>query len=322
VAYALDNGDVYFAVDKFKGYGKLSGKNIEDLQSGSRVDVDSNKRNPMDFALWKSAKPDEPYWDSPWGKGRPGWHIECSAMSRAHLGDRFDIHGGGMDLVFPHHENEVAQSEACVGHTHVNTWMHVGFVRVDDEKMSKSLNNFFTIREVLAQYPAEVIRMFLLSSHYRNPLNYTRENLDHAESALARLYTALRNVETGAEIVSQWVDKFNAKMDDDFNTPEALAVLFDLARSINRIKDEGGDAADLAYTLRHLGDILGILTRDAAEFLQAGNVDGAKIEALIAERNQARNDKHWARADEIRAELTAMGIAIEDGAGSTTWRKQ
>ncbi len=324
MAYITDNGDVYFAVDKFKSYGKLSGKNIEDLQAGIRVEVNDIKRNPMDFALWKSAKPDEPSWEAPWGTGRPGWHIECSAMSFEHLGTKFDIHGGGMDLIFPHHENEIAQSEACVGHQHVNTWMHVGFVKIDDEKMSKSLNNFFTIREVLTQYSPEVVRMFLLSSHYRSPLNYSKTNLDNAGTALARLYASIRNIKINneLEVDKTYQDKFNQAMNDDFNTPEALAVLFDLTRTINRKHDAKEDVDVLSASLVKLGSRLGVLQQNPEEFLTGGvAADDATIDDLISKRNQARADKDWALADEIRDKLKDLKVILEDGGDGTSWRR-
>ena len=324
-AYAASNGDVYFDVSSFSEYGKLSGKNLDDLQAGARVEVGEIKQDSVDFALWKSAKPDEPSWSSPWGEGRPGWHIECSAMSTRCLGNHFDIHGGGLDLVFPHHENEVAQSECATGESFVNTWMHVGFVRVDDEKMSKSLNNFFTIREVLAQYPAEVIRLFLLTSHYRSPLNYTRENLDNAVAGLTRLYTALRGMEEAAAPATHALrDRFEAAMNDDFNTPEALAVLHEAARELNKLRESKDiEAAAVAGLLRELGSRLGLLQGDAEAFLrgEASADDAAEIEALILARNNARSSKDWAEADRIRDELAARKIILEDAAGVTTWRR-
>ena len=324
-AYAAGNGDVYFDVSSFSEYGKLSGKNLDDLQAGARVEVDEIKQDPVDFALWKSAKPEEPSWSSPWGEGRPGWHIECSAMSTRCLGNHFDIHGGGLDLVFPHHENEVAQSECATGESFVNTWMHVGFVRVDDEKMSKSLNNFFTIREVLAQYPAEVIRLFLLTSHYRSPLNYTRENLDNAVAGLTRLYTALRGMEaSNAPTTHTLQERFEAAMNDDFNTPEALAVLYEAARELNKLRESKDiEAPALAGLLRDLGARLGLLQGDAEAFLRGGSNrdEDAEIEALILARNNARASKDWAEADRIRDELAARKIILEDAAGVTTWRR-
>jgi cysteinyl-tRNA synthetase len=323
-AYAVSNGDVYFDVSSFSEYGKLSGKNLDDLQAGARVEVGEIKQDPVDFALWKSAKPEEPSWDSPWGAGRPGWHIECSAMSTRCLGNHFDIHGGGLDLVFPHHENEVAQSECATGESFVNTWMHVGFVRVDDEKMSKSLNNFFTIREVLAQYPAEVIRLFLLTSHYRSPLNYTRENLDNAVAGLTRLYTALRGMEdSSAPPVHSLRDRFDEAMKDDFNTPEALAVLYETARELNKLREtKDVEATAVATLLRELGARLGLLQGDAEAFLRGGSADeDAEIDALILARNNARANKDWAEADRIRDELASRKIILEDAAGVTTWRR-
>ena len=328
-AYAADNGDVYYDVSKFAGYGKLSGKNPEDLRAGERVAVDEHKDDPLDFVLWKAAKPGEPSWDSPWGEGRPGWHIECSAMSTHALGNHFDIHGGGLDLQFPHHENEIAQSEGACGCTFVNYWLHNGFVRVDNEKMSKSLGNFFTIREVLKQYDAEVIRYFILTSHYRSPLNYSDQHLDNAKGALTSLYTALRGLE-GATIAAsenEYSDRFYAAMDDDFNTSEALAVLFELAREVNRYRNEAPDEA-VAYAaqLRQLGGLLGLLQRDPEEYLKggpaAGGLDDAAIETLIGARLQARADKNWAEADRIRDELKAQGVLIEDGPQGTTWRRE
>jgi cysteinyl-tRNA synthetase len=324
-AYAANNGDVYFDVSSFSEYGKLSGKNLDDLQAGARVEVGEIKQDPVDFALWKSAKPDEPSWSSPWGEGRPGWHIECSAMSTRCLGNHFDIHGGGLDLVFPHHENEVAQSECATGESFVNTWMHVGFVRVDDEKMSKSLNNFFTIREVLAQYSAEVIRLFLLTSHYRSPLNYTRENLDNAVAGLTRLYTALRGVEESTAPAEHALrERFEAAMNDDFNTPEALAVLYESARELNKLRESKDlEAPAVAGLLRELGARLGLLQGDAEAFLRGESTsdEDAEIEALILARNNARASKDWAEADRIRDELAARKIILEDAAGVTTWRR-
>lgn len=329
-AYVVENGDVYCEVAAIEEYGKLSGKKLEDLQAGARVEVGDLKRSPMDFALWKSAKPDEPSWDSPWGKGRPGWHIECSAMSTQCLGNHFDIHGGGMDLIFPHHENEIAQAEGATCETFVNYWMHAGFVRVDDEKMSKSLGNFFTIREVLQKYPAEVIRYFLLTSHYRSPLNYTEENLQNAQAALTRFYTALRGVETdrvAAIEESAWESRFNTAMDDDFNTPEALSVLFDLVREINRLSGAGEAdvAASHAALLLRLSDILGLLQQDPEQFLQGGSSEGGlsdeKIEQLIEARATARANKDWTESDRIRDLFAEEGIVLEDSAEGTIWRR-
>lgn len=329
-AYVVENGDVYCEVAAIEEYGKLSGKKLEDLQAGARVEVGDLKRSPMDFALWKSAKPDEPSWDSPWGKGRPGWHIECSAMSTQCLGNHFDIHGGGMDLIFPHHENEIAQAEGATCETFVNYWMHAGFVRVDDEKMSKSLGNFFTIREVLQKYPAEVIRYFLLTSHYRSPLNYTEENLQNAQAALTRFYTALRGVETdGVAAIeeSAWESRFNTAMDDDFNTPEALSVLFDLVREINRLSGAGEAdvAASHAALLLRLSDILGLLQQDPEQFLQGGSSEGGlsdrEIEQLIEARATARANKDWTESDRIRDLFAEEGIVLEDSAEGTIWRR-
>ena len=324
LAYIGSNGDVFYAVKYFTDYGKLSGKNIADLQAGERVDVDTAKRDPLDFVLWKMAKPGEPYWDSPWGQGRPGWHIECSAMSTCCLGNHFDIHGGGMDLQFPHHENEIAQSEGATGETFVNYWLHNGFVRVNEEKMSKSLGNFFTVREVLKQYRPEIIRFFILSSHYRSPLNYATEQLDDATTALTRLYTALRGINyVELPIDSQYLLRFTEAMDDDFNTPVAIAVLFDLTRELNKAEDK----AVLASSLKQLTAILGLLQDDPDQFLKGGEqADGigeAEIESLIAARSQAKANKDWAQADAIRAQLKTHGIALEDvSGGKTLWRRE
>ena len=324
-AYVGGNGDVFYAVSHFQGYGKLSGKNIEDLQAGERVEVDIAKRDPLDFVLWKMAKPGEPYWDSPWGPGRPGWHIECSAMSICCLGNHFDIHGGGMDLQFPHHENEIAQSEGATGEPFVNYWMHNGFVRVNEEKMSKSLGNFFTVREVLKQYRPEIIRFFILSSHYRSPLNYSDEQLDDAGAALTRLYNALRGIEIAdLPIDPDYLSRFEQAMDDDFNTPVALAVLFDLARDINKAEDK----SHLAASLKQLAAVLGLLQEGPDSFLQGGasSTDGfseLQIEALIEARKTAKTNKDWAQADSIRAQLKTQGIALEDVAGGKTiWRRE
>ncbi|MDD2864828.1 MAG: cysteine--tRNA ligase [Methylococcales bacterium] len=318
-AYVGTNGDVFYAVDKFKNYGQLSGKNLDDLQAGERVDVDLAKRNPMDFVLWKMAKEGEPFWESPWGNGRPGWHIECSAMSTCCLGNSFDIHGGGMDLQFPHHENEIAQSEGATGEKFVNLWMHNGFVRINEEKMSKSLGNFFTVREVLKQYRPEIVRFFILSSHYRSPLNYSDESLNDANAGLTRLYTALRDVEIlEAEIDAEYKMRFEEAMNDDFNTPVALAVLFDIARELNKTK-----SPVLAATLKSLASILGLLQDDSEAFLKGENEDDAEIEAKIQARIDAKKAKNWALADQIRDELKVQGIILEDSPdGLTRWRRE
>ena len=348
-AYLASNGDVYYSVRSFADYGKLSGKSLDDLRAGERVEIDSHKKDVMDFVLWKSAKPGEPSWDSPFGanggKGRPGWHIECSAMSAQHLGPHFDIHGGGQDLQFPHHENEIAQSEAAHDCTMANYWMHNGFVRVDDEKMSKSLGNFFTIREVLKKYDAEVVRFFILRAHYRSPLNYSDKHLDDAKASLTRLYTALR----GAEVTAHNIDwnqpqaaRFKAAMDDDFNSSEAMAVLFDLANEVNKNK-----STEAAALLRSLGSVIGLLQRDADEYLKSSPSDvnialtGVKmrlgigkmtavienytdtnaIDVQIAARIEAKKCKNFAEADRIRKELADAGIILEDTPLGTTWRR-
>ncbi|QQD24087.1 cysteine--tRNA ligase [Venatoribacter cucullus] len=322
-AYAADNGDVYYAVRKFDGYGKLSGKVIDELEAGARVEVDEHKRDPLDFVLWKAAKPEEPHWQSPWGIGRPGWHIECSAMSKCCLGDTFDIHGGGPDLKFPHHENEIAQSEAANGKKFVNTWMHAGAVRVDGEKMSKSLGNFFTIREILEKYPAEVVRFFLLSSQYRSAINYSEDSLKEAQTKLERFYNALLGVQVGdvADIDNDYSQRFHAAMDDDFNTPEAIAALFDLVRAVN--KTSGAEQAALAGQLRFLGGVLGCLQSDPQAFLQSGAGDEAEwIESMIVKRADAKKAKDFATADAVRDELLAKGIVLRDGPEGTSWSKQ
>ncbi len=327
-AYAADNGDVYYDVSKFEGYGQLSGKKTEDLRAGERIAVDEFKDDPLDFVLWKAAKPDEPYWESPWGNGRPGWHIECSAMSTCCLGNTFDIHGGGQDLQFPHHENEIAQSEAATGEKFVNLWMHNGFVRIDDEKMSKSLGNFFTVREILERYRAEDVRYFILASHYRSPLNYSDQMLDSAGAALSRLYNSLRGVEPGAidEDCDEYLQRFEVAMNEDFNTAEAIAVLFDLANQLNKIKStDSTKAMSLAACLKQLGSVLGLLQEDPDIYLKSGGkaegLDDSAIEALIQERAQAKADKNWARADQIRDELKDKGIELEDKGGETSWRR-
>jgi len=328
-AYAASNGDVFYSVAKFDAYGQLSGRKLEDMRAGERVAVDTNKNDPMDFVLWKSVKPGEPSWPSPWGDGRPGWHIECSAMAKTHLGKQFDIHGGGMDLQFPHHENEKAQSEAAHGCTFANYWMHNGFVRVDDEKMSKSLDNFFTVREVLKVYSGEELRFFIINSHYRSPLNYSTAQLDASRAAVQRLYTALRGtrVEPSLGVDQAYIDRFDQAMNDDLNTADAFAVLFDLASEINKLNDTDSDAVTvLANTLRSLGDRLGLLQADPDAALQgmpgASDALGAEdIDALIAERDQARTNKDWQRSDEIRDQLAEAGITLEDAGGKTTWRR-
>ena len=328
MAYAGTNGDIFYSVTKFENYGKLSGKNIEDLQAGERVDVDKAKKDPMDFVLWKMAKPDEPSWDSPWGRGRPGWHIECSAMSTCCLGNHFDIHGGGMDLQFPHHENEIAQSEGATKEKFVNYWMHNGFVRVDEEKMSKSLDNFFTVREVLKTYRPEIIRFFILSSHYRSPLNYSTEQLEDAKAALTRLYTALRDVETtSVECDAEYKKRFSNAMNDDFNTPVAVAVLFDLTRDLNSHKTDKTKANILATTLKELAAVLGILQDEPENFLKGTEIQDGLSEDEISQQIQARieakKNKNWAQADQIRDELKEQGIILEDApSGETTWRRE
>lgn len=333
-AYHARNGDVYYVVSKFAHYGKLSGKNTEELLAGARIEVDEAKHDPRDFALWKSAKAGEVSWDSPWGPGRPGWHIECSAMSTCCLGDSFDIHGGGPDLPFPHHENEIAQSEAATGKTYVNYWMHAGAVRVNNEKMSKSLGNFFTIREILDQYHPEVVRYLLLASHYRSAINYSAETLQIARGALERFYTAMRGLENIPTLSLAELDpsqaevaRFIAEMDDDFGTPEAIAVLFDLARQLNtaRAASDDSKARELATILKSLGAVLGLLQADADTFLQAGSSDGLSAEAVeqrIAERVQAKKDKQFALADQIRDDLKAQGIVLEDSRAGTSWRRE
>ena len=350
-AYAAENGDVYYAVREFPAYGQLSGKSLDDLRAGERVEVDSFKRDPLDFVLWKAAKPNEAdFWPSPWGNGRPGWHIECSAMGEELFGDTFDIHGGGADLQFPHHENEIAQSCGAQGHchthevngklidSHVKYWLHNGFIRVDNEKMSKSLGNFFTIREVLQKYDAEVVRFFILRAHYRSPLNYSDAHLDDAKGALTRLYTALKNTPPAefdlSNDANDYTRRFFAAMNDDFGTVEAVAVLFELTTEVNKTGD-----AHLAACLKALAGIIGLLQGDPNDFLQGKTkyhfelitdearitdsipLTNAAIDALIAQRKQARADKNWAESDRIRDVLNAENIILEDGAGGTTWRR-
>ncbi len=327
LAYVGGSGDVFYAVSKFKNYGQLSGKNLDDLQAGERVDVDLAKRNPLDFVLWKMAKPGEPSWQSPWGGGRPGWHIECSAMSTCCLGNHFDIHGGGMDLQFPHHENEIAQSEGTTGETFVNLWMHNGFVRINEEKMSKSLGNFFTVREVLKQYKPEIIRFFILSSHYRSPLNYSDEQLNEAGTALKRLYNALRGCDAAESLLQpDYKSRFEQAMDDDFNTPVAFSVLFDLARELNKAKETDFDGAQvLAFTLKKLASLLGLLQDDPEDFLknsvsQDDALTNAAIEHSIQARLDAKKAKNWALADKIRDDLKEQGVILEDSPnGQTSW---
>lgn len=322
-AYVASNGDVYFDVRSFPHYGCLSHHDIEQLESGARVEISDVKRDPLDFVLWKLAKPGEPSWDSPWGKGRPGWHIECSAMSMDLLGEHFDIHGGGRDLIFPHHENEIAQSEAATKKKFANVWIHGGFLQIEKEKMSKSLGNFVTIRDVLQEHDPEVLRYLLLASHYRSPLIYAQDALHQSRQALGRFYTALRFLPSADPIENTVFEKqFIEAMDDDFNTPIALSVLFELAHEIQRLREKEIEAAaSHGALLRKLGNVLGIFTTDPEIFFQAGaTVDVKKIESLIAARQQARKDKNWKEADRIRDELTAMSIVIEDGPQGTTWK--
>ncbi|MDN3377052.1 MULTISPECIES: cysteine--tRNA ligase [unclassified Pseudoalteromonas] len=325
-AYVAADGDVLFDVSTFEQYGALSQQDLTMLQAGSRVEVAQDKDDPLDFVLWKKAKAGEPSWSSPWGEGRPGWHIECSAMSSKHLGEHFDIHGGGSDLQFPHHENEIAQSCCANNGKYVNTWIHTGMVQVNKEKMSKSLDNFFTVRDVLKEYDAESVRYFLISGHYRSQLNYSQENLDQARSSLERIYTALRGVKPiVCELEgNEYIAKFRKAMNDDFNTPEALPVLFELAKELNRVKDsDATQAGKLAYILRSIGEVLGVAQQAPEAFLQGGQADDevAQIEALIVKRNDARVNKDWAAADEARDALNALGVVLEDSAGKTTWRK-
>lgn len=338
-AYPAPNGDVYYAVREFAAYGQLSGKSLDDLRAGERVDVDTNKRDPLDFVLWKAAKPGEPSWESPWGNGRPGWHIECSAMGGELFGQTFDIHGGGADLQFPHHENEIAQSCGAHGglcghdaphaagkriNSHVKYWLHNGFIRVDNEKMSKSLGNFFTIRDVLKKYAPEVVRFFILRAHYRSPLNYSDAHLDDAKNSLARLYNTLGNVQaaefTVREDANDYTRRFFAAMDDDFNTAEAMSVLFELANEANKT-----GSAELAGCLKALGGTLGLLQDDPQHFLQSGGEEGGlsadEIEALIAQRKTARETKNWAESDRIRDLLAEHKILLKDGADGTTWTR-
>ena len=329
-AYQGKNGDVYYSVRSFKNYGKLSGKNLDELESGARVDIESDKRDPLDFVLWKMAKPNEPKWSSPWGEGRPGWHLECSAMSTHHLGNHFDIHGGGMDLAFPHHENEIAQSEGANNCSFVNTWMHVGFVNINDEKMSKSLNNFFTIREALEKYDGETLRYFLISSHYRSPLNFSDENLASAKSALTRLYTAIRGLSASTKAMDQvsirfdYEKRFNEALDDDFNTPIALSILFEIAKHANTEREDDKDQAGaLSELLKKLGSHIGIMGYDADDYLKMGiELSDEKIDEKIRQRESARTSKDFAMSDQIRDELLALDIILEDSINGTTWRRK
>ena len=329
-AYVASNGDVMFEVKKDDEYGRLSRQDLEQLQAGSRVTIEeaSVKRSSMDFVLWKMSKPGEPTWESPWGAGRPGWHIECSAMNSSILGNHFDIHGGGSDLMFPHHENEIAQSCCAHDSKYVNTWMHSGMVMVDREKMSKSLGNFFTIRDVLEHYDSETVRYFLMSGHYRSQLNYSEENLNQARSSLERLYTSLRGLDLTVTAAGgeEFVSRFSTSMNDDFNTPEAYSVLFEMAREVNRLKTENIEAASkLGALMRELADVLGLLSQDPEAFLQGDNGSDdevAEIEALIKARNDARAAKDWAAADAARDAIAALNIVLEDGPEGTTWRRK
>ncbi|MFG0635902.1 cysteine--tRNA ligase [Acinetobacter soli] len=336
-AYPAANGDVYFEVNKFEKYGRLSGRKLEDMQAGAseRIDVEVEKKHPFDFVLWKHAKENEPSWASPWGNGRPGWHIECSAMSTCCLGNHFDIHGGGSDLTFPHHENEIAQSEASTGEQYVNYWMHVGFINVDGEKMSKSLGNFFTIRDVMDKFHPEVIRYFIVSSHYRSPVNFSDTALKEAKTALSRFYHAFKAYEQvfgqtkTSHLEQTYVERFNTAMRDDFNTPEAMAVLFELIRELNRaVKEEQSDLATTLYsTLRALTDILGLVQHHVDDFLKStiGHEDSglsdSEIETLIQQRADAKKAKDFAGADAIRKSLLDSGIVLEDTRQGTVWRR-
>ena len=328
LAYTAGNGDVYYDVSEFPNYGKLSGRNINELRAGERVEVNEAKNDPMDFVLWKAAKLGEPAWESPWGRGRPGWHIECSAMSAHCLGEHFDIHGGGLDLQFPHHENEIAQSEGAHGCQSVNYWMHNGFVRIDDEKMSKSLGNFFTVREVLKQYQAEVVRYFILTSQYRSPLNYSDEQLEQAKNSLTKFYSALRGIEADESVIWQnneeYGARFKAAMDDDFNTALALSVMADVRQDLNKLLEQGslGQQGYLAGLLHSFGEVLGLFQQDTEAFFDSDKGDDVElIKTLISARNKARDDKDWDKADQVRDELKARGIILEDAAGKTIWRR-
>ncbi|NPA24438.1 MAG: cysteine--tRNA ligase [Deltaproteobacteria bacterium] len=344
LAYEVD-GDVYYRLQGFKGYGKLSGKNVDDLLSGARVEVDDRKESPLDFALWKKSKPGEPSWPSPWGEGRPGWHIECSAMSQKYLGETFDIHGGGKDLIFPHHENEIAQSEGATGKPLARFWVHNGFVNIDQEKMSKSLGNFLTIRELLEEVHPEVLRFFVISSHYRSPIDFSKENVAVAAAGLERLYQSLERLDEKAaggdpgpespldERLSIWRQEFIAAMDDDFNSAAAVAVLFEASKEINRWLDEAGDgvvapaAARVAAAFRELGQVLGLFSETPDAFLQRSSGDGdelaaEEIEKLISERAAARKAKNWAEADRIRDLLDEQGVVLKDGPEGTRWQRK
>ncbi len=323
-AYVASNGDVYYTVRKFGNYGCLAHRDIDKLESGARVEINDVKNDPLDFVLWKLAKPDEPKWQSPWGEGRPGWHIECSAMALSLLGDTFDIHGGGKDLIFPHHENEIAQSEAATDKKFVNLWMHAGFLQIDKEKMSKSLNNFFTIRDLLKEHAPEVLRYFLITSHYRSPLNYSDSVIQQSRNALERFYTALRGLPTAPALENtKFEANFIKAMDDDFNTPIAFSILFEIAHEIQRLRDTDLDAAaQHGALLKKLGGILGVLQEEPETFLQSGakQVDVDKIETLIAARNKARAEKNWQEADRLRNEIASLSVVLEDGADGTTWK--
>jgi cysteinyl-tRNA synthetase len=321
MAYVSDSGDVLYSVRGFESYGQLSGKNIDDLESGSRVDVDHSKRDPLDFVLWKMAKQGEPVWPSPWGMGRPGWHIECSAMSCCHLGETFDIHGGGMDLKFPHHENEIAQARAANGGGFARYWLHNGFVNINEEKMSKSLGNFFTIREVTKKYHPEVLRMFMLGTHYRSPLDFSDSALDVAKAGLDRLYETRKRLAGKPTTDIGLPQAFTDAMNDDFNTPEALAALFDTSKTLNKALDAGEDAAVLASQFDAMTSLLGIVQHGVGEWFQGANVDAKAIETLIAERLEAKKNRDFARADAIRDELATQGITLEDSPSGTTWKK-
>ena len=327
-AYAASNGDVYYRVEKFDGYGKLTNRKLEDMRAGARVDINDVKENPFDFVLWKAAKKDEVSWPSPWGEGRPGWHIECSAMTKCCLGNHFDIHGGGPDLPFPHHENEIAQSEAANGETFVNYWLHAGAVRVNKEKMSKSLGNFFTIREVLAKFPAEIVRYLLTASHYRSQIDYAEDALVEAQRALDRLYTAMDQLELkGVSLEGPYLDRFNSAMDDDFNTREAISVLFEMAREVNRLKrDTDPQAAVLASQMRGLGNILGLLELDPQAYLRGeageGDLADADVDGLVVQRQQAKSDRNFALSDQIRDQLKVAGIVLEDSKEGTVWKRE